>query len=273
MPLLESPSMPRIVHPSSKKLLRKRVFSLLVGLVLLSIPFPADAIRPFLTTETAVPIEHGKSLLLGGFKYERFASNDREYTLQGELRYGLITNLDFEVEVPLLIGDFPDGHETGLGDLRLKTKVRFLKGREANPLSLAGMLDIKFPSASRDKGFGTGEPDIGLLGIASKEFFPVTVHLNLGYTLVGNPPGQDLRDELKYSLGMELETVLSGLIVVGELSGKTSRKASVSQRRLDLLGGAVVNLAATVSFDFSLILGLINTSPDFGFSSGLAYRF
>ncbi|HET6370055.1 MAG TPA: transporter [Nitrospiria bacterium] len=248
---------------------------LLIGIVAAPLFFtsPAHAIRPFLATETAIPIEPNKSLFEGGLLYEQYSSHNRRYTLSADLRYGLITNLDFEVIVPYLFSDFSGGRESNVGDVRLRAKVRFLKGREANPLSIAGMIDVKFPSASRDKGFGTGEPDIGIFGIASKEFFPVTVHLNVGYTFVGDPPGEVLDNVFSYSFGAELQTMLTGLDIVGELSGRTDSQSSTSPERLDLLGGVVLGVSPEVSVDFSVFFGLIKDSPDFGLNGGFAYRF
>jgi hypothetical protein len=248
---------------------------LLTGILAMPLIFArsAYAVRPFLATETAIPMEPNKSLLEGGLLYEQFSSHNRRYILSADLRYGLITNLDFEVIVPYFFADRPGGRESNVGDLHLRGKVRFLKGREANPLSIAGMIDVKFPSASRDKGFGTGEPDIGVFGIASKEFFPVTVHLNVGYTFVGNPPGQVLDNVFSYSLGAELQTMLTGLEIVGELSGRTDSQSSISPERLDILGGVVVGVTPEVSIDLSVFFGLIKDSPDYGLSGGFAYRF
>lgn len=243
---------------------------MLAGLLL---PFPAHAVRPFLATEPAVPVEHKKSIVEGGIRHERFGKDDRIFLLSASLRYGLITNLDFEVEVPYLFTEQPSGRESGLGDLHMKTKVRFLKGREANPLSLSALLDVKFPSASRDKGLGTGEADVGLVGIASKAFFPATVHLNLGYTFVGKPPGQDLRDAFRYALAVEIQTELTGLQWVGELSGQTDRHTAVSRGRLDVMAGAVVEVMRELFFDMSLLFGLTENSPDYGISVGSSYRF
>ena len=49
-----------------------------------------------------------------------------------ELTYGIINNLDFEVELPYrFLRVEGAGDEDGLGDLKLKSKIRFIKGRRA----------------------------------------------------------------------------------------------------------------------------------------------
>jgi len=257
---------------------RERIFLTRIGTLLFFIAFlinasPAFAIRPFLVTENAIPVETNQSQLEGGLKYEQFTAHNRLYTLDTELRYGLITNMDFEVEVPYLFADHSNDAGNGLGDLRLKGKVRFLKGREANPLSIAAMLDVKFPSASRDKGFGSGEADVGIVGIASKEFSPLTVHLNLGYYFVGNPPGQVLHNVVVYSLGSELQTLVTGLKVVGELSGRSDRNSTAYPEKLDLMGGVLLGVTPQLSLDLSLLTGLTKASPVWGLNGGFSLRF
>jgi hypothetical protein len=200
-----------------------------------------------------------------------------------ELTHGLLNNLDFEVEVPTVFVDRNNSSQAGLGDLRLKSKVRFLKGREANPLSLAGQLVIKFPTCDRDKGdinylnpSCTGETDVGLVGIASKTFSPVTVHLNLGYTFVGNPPPPDkpLDDVFSYDLAFEYDTPLRGLTLMTELMGEMNQNIQYSgQDPLAFLYGAAYEVVPNLNMDGAFSAGLTEGSPDYTLTVGLAYYF
>ena len=189
----------------------------------------------------------------------------------------LINNMDFEVEVPTVFAKQVGDSQAGLGDLRLKSKVRFLKGREANPLSLSGQLVIKFPTC--DKGNGaiskldstcTGEVDVGLVGIASKSFTPINVHLNLGYTFVGNPPGETLDDVFLYDLAFEYDAPLRGLALVTELMGEANKPG---QDPLAFLYGAVYELVPNLEIDGAFSAGLTEGSPDYTLTVGLAYFF
>ena len=179
----------------------------------------------------------------------------------------------------MIFADYNNNSEAGLGDLRLKSKVRFLKGREANPLSLSGQLEIKFPTCDQDKTsisflnpYCTGEVDVGLLGIASKEFKPVTVHLNLGYTFVGNPPGKTLDDVFLYDLAFEYETSLQGLALMIELMGEANRKYS-GQYPLAFLYGATYEVVPNLTIDGAFSAGFTEGSPDYTFTVGLSYYF
>jgi hypothetical protein len=265
--------------------MRSRI-SLLLFCLLSCFPAPLYASRPFLATEKAAPIERGTSRLEMGYEYARISGTDTRQTVLFELTHGLLNNLDFEVEVPVIFADTNNNSDAGLGDLRLKSKVRFLKGREANPLSLSGQLAIKFPTCDKDKGAisglipggltpgCTGETDVGLLGIASKTFSPITVHLNLGYTFVGNPPARTLDDVFSYNLAFEYDTALHGLTLLAELMGEVNRNIPFSgQDPLAFLYGATYEVIPNLSVDGAFSAGFTEGSPDYTFTVGLAYYF
>ncbi len=253
----------------------------LVFLCLLScFPTPLYASRPFLAAESAVPIERGTSRLEMGYEYARISGTDNRQTVMFELTHGLLNNLDFEVEVPVIFADQNNNSDAGLGDLRLKSKVRFLKGREANPLSLSGQLVIKFPTCDDNSDIAgltpgcTGETDVGLVGIASKTFTPVTVHLNLGYTFVGNPPSRTLDDVFSYDLAFEYDTALHGLTLMAELMGEINRNIPYSgQDPLAFLYGAAYEVVPNLNVDGAFSAGLTEGSPDYTFTVGLSYYF
>ncbi|MBI3607949.1 MAG: transporter [Nitrospirae bacterium] len=218
-----------------------------------------------------------------GVESARFSSQTTRYTLMTELTYGLLDHLNFEVEAPYFLVTGPGGTQGVVGDVTLRPKVLFLKGREANPLSLAGEVVLKFPSCDESGAAGTanptvnaactGETDLGFIGIATKEFLPVTVHLNIGYTFVGNPPGQTLDNVISYALAFEYGTVLPAIVLVGELAGETDRNPRVGDNPLTLLVGVMYRMNRRVNLDGSLTAGLTSPSPDYGASLGVSYSF
>jgi hypothetical protein len=239
-----------------------------------SIAKTAFAERPFLLTERAVPLERGTYKLETGLVLNRFSSDTRDANLLVDVRYGLIQNLELDILLPYLFREEDGEHENQIGDLSLRAKVRFLKGREANPLSISGQLFIKFPSAGRDRFFGTtGEPDLGLVAIASKEFTPVTAHINFGYIFIGNPPLMDLPDQIRYALGLELQTIEESLALIGEISGGTEIGNSASKGILTLLGGIHYKFDQTAGVDASVGFGLTDDSPDYLVHFGFTYLF
>jgi hypothetical protein len=239
----------------------------------------AWAERPFLATERGTMLDHGVSSAQFGLEAARFSSKTTRYTVKTELTSGLLTNLNFRVEAPYLLTTGDGGTKGEVGDVTFRPKLLLLKGREANPLFLAAELVLKFPSCDETSTAAavtqtcTGEADLGVLAIATKEFLPVTVHLNLGYTLVGSPPGQNFDDVVSYSLAFEYDTVLPAIAVVTEVAGSTSRDPSVSDDLLDVLIGVTYELNRRVVLDSSLSVGLSSPSADYTAALGVSYVF
>ncbi len=239
----------------------------------------ARAERPFLAAERATTLEHGTSRVQFGLKAARFSSDTTQYTLNAELTSGLLANFDFRVEAPYLFTTGNGGTRGEVGDVTFRPRLLLLKGREANPLSVAGELVLKFPSCDESSGAAgvtpacTGEADVGIIAIATKEFQPVTVHLNLGYTFVGNPPGRALDDVVSYALAFEYDTVLPAIAIITEVAGESSREPSVSDDVLNVLVGATYQLNKRVILDSSLAVGLSSPSPDYAAVLGVSYTF
>ncbi len=223
-------------------------------------------------------LEHGAASVNFGLEAARFSSQTTRYTVKTELTSGLLPNLNFRVEAPYLLTT-GSGTQGEVGDVIFRPKLLLLKGREANPLSLAAELVLKFPScdetstAAAVSATCTGEADLGVLAIATKEFLPVTVHLNLGYTMVGSPPGQDFDDVFSYSLAFEYDTLLPAIALIAEVAGSTSRDSRVAEDLWDALLGVTYDLNRRVVLDGSFAVGLSSPSADYTASLGLSYRF
>lgn len=75
---------------------------------------------------------------------------------------------------------------TGAGDARIFTKVRVVREERKVP-GLALRFGTKLPNANAKNRLGTDEADFQLHGLVSKDFGPLSAHLNLGLVLLGNP--------------------------------------------------------------------------------------
>lgn len=239
----------------------------------------SEAARPFTTTERGTMLEHGVSQLEMGIESARFSVQTTRYTVLSELTYGLLNHLNFEVEAPYFFVTGAGGTQGVVGDVTLRPKILFLKGREANPLFLAGEMVLKFPScdegsiaASVSPGC-TGETDLGVIGIATKEFGSLTVHLNLGYIFVGNPPGRTLDNVVSYSLAFEYATLLPAITLVTEVASETDRRPGTADDPATWLFGVVYEVNRRVRLDSSVVLGLTSKSPDYGALLGMSYTF
>ncbi|MFQ5596974.1 MAG: transporter [Nitrospiria bacterium] len=230
--------------------------------------------RPFFETESAIPTPKGTYRLEGGLGFSRLNADQNETVLQADLRYGLIQNLEFDLEIPYLFVDTEEGSQNRLGDMRLNTKIRFLKGRAANPLSISGQMVIKFPTAGRKNTLNTtGVVDVGFRAIASKAFTPLIAHINLGYFFIGNPAGEDLPDQIHYALGLEHETVGTALKTFGEIFGRSNVESAESNNLITIAGGFSFQTIEDLIFDISTGFGLTNDSPDYVIQGGATFYY
>jgi hypothetical protein len=95
-----------------------------------------------------------------------------------------------------------DDLATGIRDLVFGLKWNFLTATIARP-ALALAFGVKLPTASREIGLGSGEVDYDLTAIVSQ---PIgdrwDAHLNLGYSWLGDPPGEEFDDVLHYGIAV-----------------------------------------------------------------------
>lgn len=261
----------------SMSFMKNFVAFILLVLVFSFIPMPVFAERPFQVTETAIPTERGTYRLETGLLLDRGSSNRKKSQVGVNLRYGLIQNLEFDLEVPYIFAEANGEKKNKQGDVLLKTKIRFIKGRAANPLSIAGQMVIKFPTAGENTILRTsGVVDVGFVAIASKTFSPVTAHINFGYFFIGNPAGgQERADQLRYALALELVLdEASPMKLIGELYGRTDTgSASKADDVVVLAGGFSLKANHALSLDTTVGYGLNSKSPDYLINLGLSYAF
>ncbi len=233
---------------------------------------PALAQRPFLVTEQALPVDKGRYLIQSGISLDRHSANRQITTLGLDVRQSPLYDLEVGLQVPYLFAEEGGSHENQVGDLLLRTKVRFLHGRAANPLSIAGQILVKIPSAGRDDLLKTtGEADVGLFGLASKAFDVLNAHVNLGYIFVGNPAGGEKADELRYALGLEVKTPDPFLFWIGELIGSAQVGSPTSNGPWSVMGGVRYQAEDTVALDASAAFGITREAPDFSVNLGVTY--
>ncbi len=238
------------------------------------LPGYAFSERPFLVTERAIPTQKGVYRFDGGLSFDRVSDEEKKNTFIGSIRYGLIHNLEFSLETPYVFLERGGSRLNQLGDTILNTKIRFIKGRAANPLSVAGQMSIKFPTAGREALLRTtGVVDVGFRAIASKEFTPLTTHINLGYFFIGNPAGGDEANQLRYALGVEFEVAETPLNFIGELFGQSNAGSGSSDDQLTAMGGFSFQADRDLTIDFSTGFGISEDAPDYILSGGASYYF
>ena len=97
-------------------------------------------------------------------------------------------------------------------------------------IDLTFLPSVKIPTADAQRDLGTGHVDAGVRLLATRSFTKTQqLHFNIGYTWVGKPHGEQLRDVV--FVGIAGETNIPGLAaersqVVAEVFGKTKEEAN-----------------------------------------------
>lgn len=242
------------------------ILFLIIALITSSITYAA---RP-LSTDDAGTVEERHIEIESGFEYVKQA--DEEYNLSFVLKYGLIKNSDLGIEIPYKFIDFIESANVGgIGDIKFTTKYRFLDEIKNLPV-LALSLSIKTKTGNKEKSLGSGELDYGLNGIVTKEIGKFTTHLNLGYTFVGEPEGEEVNDIFSYGLAMEYP-LNESLNIVGEVTGETTLDGDFNGNPCSGLLGLNYALSEMIAFDFGVGFEISDASPDYRIITGLTLGF
>jgi Putative MetA-pathway of phenol degradation len=163
--------------------------------------------------------------------------------------------------------------EVGFGDLVFRGRYYAVDdpGPDSLVPALAPFLKVKAPTGDASKGLGTGEWDVGFGLEFDKQFREFFLLGDVGFTFIGDPPGQNFRDRPAASLGIG-RTFMPALAVIALLDW---RRALVKGRDdpLELVGIVQVKVAPHVVLSPYVLVGLTRGSPDFGIGAELSWRF
>lgn len=244
--------------------MRKSICSLAV----LGIASAAFAGRP-LNVGDAYPLDKGSFELEAGVEYVETGS-DRDWQFPAALTYGLANNIEIGVGVGGVVDDrsdllLDDDRESGFGDLVVGGKWQFLT-REQALIDHALAFEVKFPTADKDRGLGSGETDYDLTWIGSLPLQDdLQVDVNVGYTWIGGD-----QDELHYGLAVvwaatdRIEPVAEVFAATPVEEGKTEALANVGVRFL---------VVENFMWDIAVGTGLTDDAPDVVATTGFTWSF
>ncbi|HOI16540.1 MAG TPA: transporter [Geobacteraceae bacterium] len=161
----------------------------------------------------------------------------------------------------------------GIGDMSLELKWRFF---EKNGFSLAFKPAVSFPSGDVDKGLGTGKVGYGATLIATQEFDPFAVHLNIGYshTRFKLPEERDAnRSDIWHASIAGTAEVMEGLQVVTNVGLETNPDKTSDTPPAFFIGGAIYSLTDYLDLDLGVKVGLTKPETDVALLAGVALRF
>jgi hypothetical protein len=146
----------------------------------------------------------------------------------------------------------------GIGDLVLGA-VYTLPSQDIG-LSLSGQ--AKIPTASREKGLGTGKADYALGAELFKRIGRVTPFAGVGYSLPGDPDGYELRNSFSARVGAALDI---GQAVRGQISYNYAQSASTLVPDEQQLSSSLhTSLSNRLSLGIYGSAGLSEGAPDVG---------
>lgn len=159
----------------------------------------------------------------------------------------------------------------GLGDAVVDVEYALVAEREGLP-EIAPFLEVKLPTADSARGLGTGAFDEALGASLIKALGGgFTALLELSYTFVGSPAHARLENFFAWSAGAAYDTKRS-FIVAAFLEGAT-RTEPGDQNPLEVRVEAEYKITRSFSAVAGTTVGLSRSVADFGFSTGLRFRF
>jgi len=130
---------------------------------------------------------------------------------------------------------------------------------------------VKLPTVDADRGLGTGEFDEGAGVELTKRFTDRWLaYLAGGYNIIGDAPGTNFNNQWWYDVGIGHD-VTDNLHMSVFYEEYRALVNTVNNAR-DLLALANYAVDDTVHLTSSLLVGLSNGAPNYGFGGGVRFR-
>jgi hypothetical protein len=210
-------------------------------------PTPAFAGRPLVIDDAAPVAKSHFELELGFAQRKPFEGGRDQSWPVTMLAYGLLDELEIGLGIQRINQNLSGASKTrGFEDLHLNAKYRFLAEDRVLP-ALALSFDVRLPTANRRRGLSPGKTDETFLLIATKNWTPLTFHLNLGYTIIGHSRGEPLKNRIRGGSAVEW-TFDPQWVLVGEIFG-FSREVKAGQNESEFQLGVKYLLTPQLVLD------------------------
>ena len=192
-------------------------------------------------------------------------------------KYGFTDDWEFGLDIPYKDWNtdnsilFPNmtmtDSESGIADLHLWTKYRFVKESEKK-FGAAGGVNIKLKNGDVNKGLGTDKYEVMPFLVATYKYrAPLLFGARVGYNIVGEPVGVKWSNELYYSVWTRY-AMNEQLGIVGEVNGNTVRVGNGTGNCADAVevdGGITYGISSNVGFVAGAGFGITDNAPDWRF--------
>jgi hypothetical protein len=240
----------------------------------LLLPASGNAVSP-LVTDDADTVERGRLQLNTGWQFSRSASVSLH-----SIPVNPVVGIHSRGELGLTFGyQWRDGRgampgqkdDSDITDLTLATKWRLWQTEDEN-FKLSGRLDVKLPTASESRGFGTGQTDIGGILVATRCWGRTCFDWNVGYTASGASRSMFGNDH--WFLGQAVRGELAKRwTLIGETYALLPQGKEGIASTFHFSGGAQFNLCENVLFSALFGSAAGRSSPDLTGYLGLTYAF
>ena len=229
--------------------------------------------RPSVST-SASTVAPGAVQVESGATYARTSIGgspaEKQSTIELTLRGGLTERLEVRLEGNPLVVTRNEHDDTGLGNLTLDAKYRFLDGREDSWRPSLGILPfVTFPVAHAPHG--TNTPDFGLIGVASFDF-PLGLSLDTNLGVGGKaqrPKGYLAQGFAAAALGLDIGERWSTFVEVFY----NSAAARGARDSVGFDAGVQFFVTRVIALDAAAQTSLAGPGPDYLFRAGLSIRF
>jgi hypothetical protein len=190
-----------------------------------------------------------------------------EQTAPLALRFAATSRLLLELDLDTVNSQTDESgtRVTGIGDTQIGFQLVALKDTESHP-ALAFAYYTKWPTASEEKGLGTGRVDHKIIALLSKKFGKTDMDFNAAYLIVGREGENGWVTGGQAALAFE-RNFENSFGLQGELSGQT--KDDVQPVGLYALGAVTYKVNRRLVLDSGMRFGLTQDAPRFGVFAGM----
>ncbi len=201
---------------------------------------------------------------------EEFKEVSKERTIELAVKYGLLENLDIGFVFPYSYRKQNQERIDGCGDIELNTKWRIFS-EENFAFSYSLKVNLKTQSANEDKGLGSGQNEIKVINLFSRDLDKIIFHLNLGYNFLSKRKGQD--DTFWGAFAWEAPILKDKLNLCVEVNAETTFKKDFDESKVSAGLGFNYALNPGLIFDSGMRWGISESANDYEITSGLTFRF
>jgi hypothetical protein len=225
----------------------------------------AHAGRPLDTEDTAT-VPPGETEVELGVDHARVGDVGLS-AARAVVAVGLTDRVEVRLESAAVVVDqSPRAAHAGAGDTVLGAKYRLLGESTAAPAVLAA-LAVRLPTGDPDRGLGSPGTDVTMLAVVGKRWHALTVHGNVGYTIVTDDRRADV-----WTLAASAEWAVHDrwTVVAEVVSGVGAAHTDTSAI---VRAGARFDVSERLAIDGAAATGLTPSSPDLVITAGVTLKF